>query len=362
MGQTIWPGIWLLLRAGLAGSILTLAPLLLLEDLAQLLQALLASPMAWPDWASLPFSIAVGVLVAASVGLRRRWEAVPRWEVLAQRVVRYALVFILCPYALSKVLRTQFRVPYVVLDTPLGDVSGYMLAWRFFGYSHGHEWFVALGEWIGPALLLGWRTTTFGACITAVVLTNVVAVNFTHALPVQRFSSCLLAVTCYLVLLDGPRLLRFFVFNQPVEPQPRPAPLIRSRWFAAGLKTGWFALALAYSFTLIAWGDSRPTPVAGAWKVEVDGTQPAVAWRTVYFERGLTDHYPGSVRREADARPERFRYEIDAANRHIRMTFANKTALEQRFEGTYEVQEAGELWLRGVLDERAVAIRLVRKR
>src|SRR5439155_1184238 len=209
---------------------------LLLEDMDFLLRELLFSPKCWPDWASIPISMAFGVTAAAWVGLGRRWEAgkkgtvalpqgdsplfsLPRLELLAQRVTRYTLFLILSPYAVSKVLRTQFRVPYVMLDTPLGDVNGFMLAWRFFGYSHGHEVFVA-----------------------------------------------------------------------------------------------------------IAIRDSRPAPMTGDWTVESSEAKPAVPWRTVYFERGLKDSYPGSIRREAGAKPERFRYEFDAASRHLRMTFLNSAS------------------------------------
>jgi hypothetical protein len=363
MGLATRQRLGLILRALLAGAVVVLPPLLFLEDLDPLLQQLkLPSPMVWPDWASIPASLAVGLAAAAVVGLFRRWEAVPRLEVFAQRVDRYFLFLILFPYALSKVLRIQFRLPYVTLDTPLGDVNGYTLAWRFFGYSHGHEVFVALAEWAGPALLLWWRTTTLGACVTAVVMSNVVLVNFTHGLPVQRFSSCLLALTVYLLLPDGRRLLDFFVFNRPTEPRPVPASLIGSRWLAGGFKVAWVALAAGYSFTYLYVGDSQPTPIMGTWTVDAGDAKPSVSWRTVYFERGINDSFPFSVRRDAGARPERGNYEFDAASRHLRMNFSNKAGPEKSFDGSCEIGDDGRLRLRGELDGRAVEVELLRKR
>jgi hypothetical protein len=362
MGFTSWQSTWQFLRVCFAATALALGPLLLLEDLDFLLRELLVSPKFWPDWVSLPISLAFGIVVATWVRLRRQEEAAQRWEILAQRVTRHLLFLILFPYALAKVLRVQFRLPYVTLDTPLGDVSGFTLAWRFFGYSHAHEVFVALGEWIGPALLLFWRTTTLGACVTAVVMVNVVLVNFTHDLPVQRFSSCLLALTLYLLLFDGKRLLDFFVLNQPVHPRSFPAALIQSRWLSAAAKVGWVALALVYSIAVIAVGDSRPTPIAGAWTVESIGVKPAVGWQTVYFERGLKDSYRGSIRREAGSKPERFHYEVDPTQQYVRITFLEPASAEKSFDGSYEVHEGERLSLRGVLDNQAVEIRLLRKR
>jgi hypothetical protein len=361
MGRTEGTSIWHLLRAWTAGTVVVLSPLLLLEDLDSLLKEFQLPVMFWRDWMSLPISAAIGA-AAALVDWTLHGRILSRLEVFAQRVTRHMLFMILSIYAVSKVLRIQFRVPYSVLDTPIGDVSGYMLAWRFFGYSHAHEVFVALAEWFGPLLLLYWRTTTLGACITAVVLSNVVAVNFTHNLPVQRFSSCLLALAIYVLLFDAPRLLDFFVLNRPVEPRLPPAPLIRSPLLTLGFKAGWVALALVYSFGYLALGDSRMTPLTGSWTVADRGMPPAVGWKTICFERAWRDHYPGSVRQGDDSKPKYFQYELDAASGHVRITFPNNKAAAENFDGIYEFGGDGRVRLHGALGEQAVEIQLVRKR
>lgn len=362
MGQPNSDAGWLPLRTWAAGTAIAFGPLLVLEETDYLLRDLLSfSPKFWPDGASIPISMVFGVAVAAWVALRRRWDATRGLETWAQRITGHLLFFILSVYALSKVLHTQFRVPYVVLDTPLGDTSGYMLAWRFLGYSHGHEMVVAIGEFVGPLLLLFWPTMTLGACITAVVMTNVVLVNFSHNLPVQQFSSCLLALTIYLLLLDGRRLLGFFVLNQSVAPRPRPAPLIRSGVLRAAFKAGWVVLALGYSFLYIGLGDSKPSPMAGAWRVEHGGQTASVAWHAVYFERGFRGSFPGSVRRTAEAKPERMTYEFNAGTQHLKMSFPNPKARDTVFEGGYEFGDDGRLRLRGSLDGKAVDVELVRK-
>src|SRR5262249_28127244 len=129
MGRTNPQALAQWLRAWLVGTVIVLSPLLFLDEIDFLLRRYLISPKIWPDWASLPISMALGIAATVWVGLRRGWEAAPQWEVLAQRVTRHMLFLILSVYAVSKMLRTQFRVPYFILDTPLGDVSGYMLAW-----------------------------------------------------------------------------------------------------------------------------------------------------------------------------------------------------------------------------------------
>jgi uncharacterized membrane protein YozB (DUF420 family) len=362
MGLTTSNTGWLLFRAWLAGTAIAFGPLLVLEETDYLVRDFLPFSLKfWPDWAAIPISMAFGAVAAGWVARRRGWEAAPRLEIAAQRITGHLLFFILSVYALSKVLRTQFRVPYVVLDTPLGDVSGYMLAWRFLGFSHFHEMFVAVGEFLGPVLLLFWRTLTLGALITAVVMTNVVLVNFTHQLPVRWFSSCLLALTIYLLLLDGRRLLGFFVLNQSVAPRPRPAPLIRSGVLRAAFKAGWVALALAYSFLYIGYGDSKPSPLAGAWRVEHSGQTASVPWHAVYFERGFYGSFPGSVRREAGAKPERFTYEFDAGTRHLKMKFPDSAGGGKVFDGSYELDGDRRLRLHGSFDEKAVDLELTRK-
>ena len=54
--------------------------------------------------------------------------------------------------------------------------------------------------------------------------------------------------------------------------------------------------------------------------------------------------------------------DVDAASRQIRMTFLDPPSAAKRFDGSYELEDGGRVRLRGVLDERAVEIQLVRKR
>lgn len=344
-------------RAWLAGTAGTLAPLLWLEDLDLLARSASVPLTYWPGWVSLPIAAAVGLAVAAWTGIDRRPETVTRVELAAGRVVRFTLFAILSVYSTTKILGVQFRLPYAALDTPLGDATGYMLAWRFFGYSHGHELFVAAVEGLGPALLLFRRTATLGACLTTAVLTNVVVVNFTHDLPVQRFSCCLLAVTAYLLLSDGRRLVDFFVLDRPVEPRPIPGPAFHSSLVSGVLKVVWIVGSIAYSCAYIRAGDSRPTPVMGAWSVE--SADPPVPWRTVYFERGTGTSFPGSIRRDAGAKPERFRYEFDAAGSTLRFAFPGGGPT---FDGRFILESDSRLRLTGRIDGRPVEVGLVRKR
>ena len=202
--------------------------------------------------------------------------------------------------------RAQFRLPFVALDIPLGDARGYALTWRFFGYSYGYEVFIAAGQLVGAGLLLHWRTTTLGACILVGVLANIAVVNFTHDLPVKLASTCYLLMAGSLVVPDLPRLSALFLENKPFGARRPPAGIgwPRSSGGLAALKLAFVTVAVVHAAAYVAVGDSRPTPISGAWTVDgaADQAGGPHGWRIVYFERVFGSTNPGSVRSGTSAR------------------------------------------------------------
>lgn len=153
----------------------------------------------------------------------RRYE---RWYFWLRVFVRYYLAYTLMSYGFFKLIKTQFPFPTLLkLTRPLGDASPMGLAWDFMGFSIGYNFFTGGMEVLGGLLLLFRRTTLLGALVVIGVMSNVVAMNFCFDIPVKLYSANLLLFAVFLLLPDGKRLARFFLFNQSVEPQ---AALARS--------------------------------------------------------------------------------------------------------------------------------------
>jgi hypothetical protein len=323
--------------------------------------------------------VAVAAAVAAGAAGALRLNASPggragveRVEWIAEVLVRYSLGFILPIYGATKVLRVQFRLPYVVLDTPLGDASGMALTWRFSGYSHAYELFLGLGEFAGAGLLFFRRTSTLGACVLLPILANVAFLNFSHNIPVKLYSTCYLVMVGYLLARDSPRLSALFLQNKAFGPRPDPGPALspRGRTVLGYLKAGYILLAVGHAFAFILIADGRPSAVSGAWAVTraqvfdgpAGGSRPLpLPWTKVYFERDMGGVFIGSVKEGDGAKPKRFRYEVRPEDGRLTFTF-NDPSSGPRFAGSYQFLDDQTLKLTGDLGENRVAVLLARQR
>jgi hypothetical protein len=376
MGLPVAPRLLTLTRGSFAAGLGLLAVYLFFAYLSYFLDvlgwfdvALLARPDAVAPWVAAAAGLAMGLAVSLP---RSRPEAAEPVEAAGEALVRYSLIFIFPLYAVTKFLRIQFRLPFVVLDAPLGDVAGIALTWRFFGYSYPYEFFVGLGELAGAVLLLFRRTTTLGACLLLPIAANVAFVNYTHGIPVKLYSSCLLVMVCWLVALDFPRLSALFLLNRPFGARQYPELPLPSRLRRAVpyLKGGFLAFALAHAFVYLLLADSKPSPVTGGWKVtraeftgrsKDGGKGEWLAWRKVFFERDMRGVFVGSVKTEEGSKPNRFRYEVGPEEGRLQVTFTD-ASFSPAFDGTYEFLDGGTLRLNGKLGERAVEVVLARER
>ena len=104
----------------------------------------------------------IGYVAAILAGLffAVRWE-IRQPEKFAQRqywlqtVMRYVLAYIFLDYGFAKIFKGQFTTNLSTLDVPLGEISGFELAWRFFGYSYLYALFIAASQLLGGLLLVG---------------------------------------------------------------------------------------------------------------------------------------------------------------------------------------------------------------
>ena len=131
-----------------------------------------------------------------------------------ETILSYLLGLCMLPYALTKLLRTQFVVmPFYQWSEPLKDISGVTLTWAFLGYS---KWFtILLGvlELLPAILLLFRKTRLLGAILLLPVVLNVFLINIALDLweDTQLISGLLLILNLLVLSLNFPVLKDFFV-------------------------------------------------------------------------------------------------------------------------------------------------------
>jgi hypothetical protein len=177
--------------------------------------------------------IVVSALAAlAWSGLRTRpgQDAVLRdWLSVA---MRYYLATAMFNYGVVKVFNTQFgSLGPERLIRRYGDSTPAELLWAYMGHSNVYTTFCGLGEVLGAVLLFFRRTTTLGALLLAVLLANVVMLNFCYGVGVKLYSTHLFVMSLFLVAADLPRLVDVLVLNRPTVPAS-PRPPLPHRWMA----------------------------------------------------------------------------------------------------------------------------------
>lgn len=95
-------------------------------------------------------------------------------------ILRYLLGITMLPYALSKILGTQFVVTGYALThlQSLEEVPGTTLAWAFLGKAVWFQIFLGFVELIPAIFLLFRKTTLLGAILMLPVTLNVLLINF----------------------------------------------------------------------------------------------------------------------------------------------------------------------------------------
>lgn len=107
------------------------------------------------------------------------------YKKLLSNAVEWAIrlnVFVkLTNYGLGKILGGQFytpnNIPNEVAKIPLGDASGYDLAWTFFGHSKTYIICIGSAQLVGAILFLIPRTKLAGGFLLLPVLLNIILVD-----------------------------------------------------------------------------------------------------------------------------------------------------------------------------------------
>ena len=258
--------------------------------------------------------------------LDRRRTAYPRLASAMTVALRYFLAIVLVGYGMAKVLPMQFPPLWLGrYDMSIGDMSPMGLLWTFMGYSQVYTFFAGAAEVAGALLLLWRRTYVIGAFLLAIVMTNVVILNFCYDVPVKLWSSQLLVMLLVLLLPHARRLLCAFLGR----PTPEVPPRVRGTFIAERIRGTAKIVALGiiamniydhYSFVDRIERVRARSVLYGVWRAErvvIDGVERPplftddARWRKVVF------HEYGATVRYATDRRKHYRAEIDPKTRTI---------------------------------------------
>ena len=244
------------------------------------------------------------VAILASLGTlawswRTKRRSHPRLAAGATIAARYFLAIVMVGYGVAKLFPGQFPPPWIGrYDGQIGDMSPMGLLWTFMGHSQPYTKLAGGAEVLGAVLLLSRRLYVIGALVIAIVMTNVVALNFCYDVPVKLFSSELLIVSIALVLPQARRIIAVLIGRGAAEVPPRVRGTIgaeRVRRVAKAIAIGLFVVeAYSHAMMIRSFNRGPVSPLEGIWRVDslvVDGVErPALftdntRWRKLIFWR-----------------------------------------------------------------------------
>jgi len=210
----------------------------------------------------------------------------PRLKYILQIILRFFLAYIITQYGAAKIFDIQFA-PYIGnMVTTVADMRPMSIAWTFFGYSFGYEFFIGCSQIIAAILLLFRKTATLGAILMVTIISNIVFVNFAFDVCVKFFSCSYLAMSIYLLVDDAPRLTNLLLLNRTAEkrsyPQLFKKQTARKILAVVGILAGIFAIAYPLQDTMHMkekYKIGQHTPIYGVWAVD-----------TLHHSRDSVDH------------------------------------------------------------------------
>jgi len=301
--------------------------------------------------------VALAVALVWSMAARRReYGRLHAWLCV---LVRYTLGVTMLSYGFAKVFPLQFATPgFARLLEPYGEFSPMGALWWFMGASTPYVIFSGSMEVLGGLLLFFRRTTTLGAMVSAVVLTNIAALNYFYDVPVKLYSTNLLLMAVFLIARDLRRLVRFLVLNQATEPADLSAPQFQNRKLriAAVVLQVLFVGYVLYDNVHGGWQGyqasrvhpKRP-PLYGAYDVEAPPAGDRLRWRKVAID------FPTAILvRLTDDTVQRFGAKYDEAKNTVTLTLGSGSPSTL----AYSRPDPDHLLLTGNLGPDAVSLRL----
>lgn len=161
-------------------------------------------------------SILTGLIWTAFDKQRKEYNQLYYW---LRVLVRYRLALGIIIYGTLKLFHLQ--MPYPTLSD-LNTEYGYLLKWKVYYLTNGaahsnYEQSLGLLEIIAGILLLYRKTALIGAGLSAVLLSNIVLVNFAYEIGSQVYSISLLLLSLLIISYDIPRAYRLLFLEKPAK-------------------------------------------------------------------------------------------------------------------------------------------------
>ena len=205
---------------------------------------------------------------------RKNYAELHKWFRL---FLRFALAGQLLAYGFVKVFLLQMSYPSLTrLLQPFGTFSPMGMLWNSMGSAPAYQMFTGSAEVLGGLLLIIPRTATLGALIGLADMIQVFTLNMTYDVPAKLHAFHLILLSCFLLALDVPRLVRFLLLNRATAPstQVKLFRSVRANRIALAAQVI-FGLWLVAFFSHQCWGywnragGGRPLPpLYGIWEVK----------------------------------------------------------------------------------------------
>lgn len=226
----------------------------------------------WFVLSAIPTTIVITLFI---INKNPKSKAIDTIEYYCSRFMRVFIFSVLMVYVYDKFNGMFFTTGIRQLDTPLGEIGGLALCWRFYEYSPLMKNFIITTQLTGGILILFNRYTNLAALTLVVVFTNIVIIAFGHHVHLELFTICMLLMCLYLLLLDHKRLASVFI--QPAYNSSLPF------YFRKKSATGWvvtevifallFILLLGYrEYKITSTYDAAVLPISGIWNIETINT------------------------------------------------------------------------------------------
>jgi uncharacterized membrane protein YphA (DoxX/SURF4 family) len=136
--------------------------------------------------------------------------------------IRFSLAGQMLSYGFAKAFPSQMPFLNTRLVEPFGAFSPMGVLWSFMGASQPYEIFTGCAEVLGGILLILPRTTTLGALICMVAMTQVFILNITYDVHVKIFSLHLLLLSLFLLPPEAGRMAALLSGDRSVGPCKQP--------------------------------------------------------------------------------------------------------------------------------------------